>query len=182
MMVRTRIRGEQGEDISFVSEQEFNDFFADVVITGTENDTSITQIFEEYFPGRGLITAGSGIIVTTGTQTVGIEFDPLTAVISGSGVTEEEHEIIDSLVHNLAETQTTEIIRGGPGNKVTNVEVRTVPVTGTLIRSTAITRGGGKVTHVIENQHDGEGNIIQTLTSTINRSGGKVTSVDVVET
>jgi len=125
-----------------------------------------------------LITAGSGIIITTGTNFVQIE----NTGSGGSGISLGDHEVIDSLVHGLAETSTTEILRGGPGNKVIGVEVRTVPATGTLIRSTAITRVGGKVTLVVENQHDGGGSIIQTLTSTINRSGGKVTSVDVVET
>jgi len=180
-MVRTRIRDDQAEDIGFVSEAELNDFFVDVVITGTENDTNIITTFDGYFPNRGLITAGSGIIVTTGTNFVQIT-NTGAAGIPGSGISLEEHETIDSLVHGLAETQTTEIIRGVPGNKVTNVEVRTVPVTGTLIRSTDITRSNGKVTIVVENQHDESGVIIQTLTSTINRTGGKVTSVDVVET
>lgn len=180
-MPRTRITDINAEDISFVSEKELNDFFADVVVTGTEDDTQIIQVFDEYFPGRGLITAGSGIIVTTGTNFVQIT-NTGGGGIPGSGISLEEHETIDSLVHNLAETQTTEIIRSGPGNKITGVEVRTVPVTGTLIRSTSVTRAGGKVTQVIESQHDEAGAIIQTLTSTINRSGGKVISVDVVET
>ena len=180
-MVRTRIRHEQGEDSSFVSERELNDFFVDVVITGTNNDTAIITTFDDYFPNRGLITAGSGIIVTTGTNFVEIT-NTGAAGIPGSGISLEEHEIIDSLVHNLAETQHTQIIRGGPGNKVSSVEIRTVPVTGTLIRSTAIFRTEGTVTSTVDNQHDVSGVIIQTLTSTINRVSGKVDSVDVVET
>lgn len=178
-MVRTRIRDDQTVDEGFVSELELNTFLGDVVVTGTnENDTNVVTTFDEYFPNRGLITAGSGIIVTTGTNFVEITNDGA----AGSGITEEDHEVIDSLVHNLAETQHTEIIRGGPGNKVTGVEIRTVPVTGTLIRSTTIFRTGGKVTSTIDNQHDESGTIIQTLTSTINRVSGKVDSVDVVET
>ena len=180
-MVRTRIRQDQATDEGFISEGEFNDFFADVVITGTQNDTEITTTFDGYFPSRGLITAGSGIIVTTGTNFVEIT-NTGAAGIPGSGISLEEHEIIDSLVHNLAETQHTEIIRGGPGNKVIGVEIRTVPVTGTLIRSTSIFRTGGKVTSTIDNQHDENGIVVQSLTSTINRISGKVDSVDVVET
>ena len=180
-MVKTRIRYDQGVDEDFLSEKELNDFFETVVITGTNgrDDTELINTFDAYFPGRGLITAGSGIIVTTGTNFVQIES---TGNGSGSGISLEDHELIDSLVHSLAETSTMEILRGGPGNKVTGIEVRTVPITGTLIRSTEITRVDGKVTQVVDNQHDGGGAIIQTLTSTINRSSGKVTSVDVVET
>lgn len=181
---RTRITDEQTEDQSFITEREFNDFFADVVVTGTTgiDDTELQTTFDNYFPGRGLITAGSGIIVTTGTNFVEITNSAAGGILPGSGITLEEHEEIDSLVHSLAETSTTEITRNGSG-QVTNVDVRTVPATGTLIRSTAITRDlFGRVTVVVENQHDETGTIIQTLTSTINRSGGIVTSVDTVET
>lgn len=181
-MVRTRIRDDQTVDEGFVSELELNTFLGDVVVTGTnENDTNVVTTFDEYFPNRGLITAGSGIIVTTGTNFVEIT-NTGAAGVPGSGISLEDHETIDSLVHNLAETQHTEIIRGGPGNKVIGVEIRTVPVTGTLIRSTSIFRTGGKVTSTVDNQHDESGTIIQTLTSTINRVSGKVDSVDVVET
>lgn len=183
-MIRTRIRTDQEQDLDFLSESELNDFFDKVVITGTLDpegniiqDSEVLETFDDYFPGRGLIVAGSGIIVTTGTQFVQID-----ATLSGSGITLEEHETIDSLVHNLAETSTTEIIRNVFG-QVTDVDVRTTPVTGTLIRSTSITRNiFGQVTTVVENQHDENGAIIQTLTSTINRTAGIVTSVDTVET
>lgn len=173
-MVRTRIHDDQVVDESFVSETELNNFFVSVVITGTENNTSITTTFDEYFPNRGLITAGSGISVVTGTNFVKI-------TNTGSIITLEDHENIDSLVHGLAETSITEITRDG-GGLVTSVDVRILPVTGTLIRSTTITRAAGKVTQVVENQHDGDGTIIQTLTSVINRDGNTVVSVDVTET
>ena len=173
-MPRTRIHDDQVVDESFVSENELNNFFISVVITGTDNDTSITTTFDDYFPNRGLITAGSGISVATGTNFVEI-------TNTGSIITLEDHENIDSLVHGLAETSITEITRDG-GGLVTNVDVRNLPVTGTLIRSTSVTRAGGQVTQVVENQHDGAGTIVQTLTSVINRDGTTVVSVDVTET
>ncbi len=173
-MPRTRIHDDQVVDESFVSENELNNFFISVVITGTDNDTSITTTFDDYFPNRGLITAGSGIAVATGTNFVEI-------TNTGSIITLEDHENIDSLVHGLAETSITEITRDG-GGLVTNVDVRNLPVTGTLIRSTTITRAAGQVTQIVENQHDGGGAVIQTLTSVINRDGNTVVSVDVTET
>lgn len=106
---------------------------------------------------------------------------PTSSSVVGSGISLADHETIDSLVHNLAETDATEIIRNANG-QVTTVNVRTVPVSGTLIRSTTITRNANnQVTQVVENQHDGAGSIIQTLTSTINRADGKVASIDIVE-
>lgn len=71
-MVRTLIRDDQAQDISFVSEREFNDFFADVVITGTENDTTVQTSFDNYLPSRGIFVGTDGNVVTTGTNTIQI--------------------------------------------------------------------------------------------------------------
>ena len=71
-MPRTRIRSDQGQDISFVSEAELNQFLEAVVITGTEDATTVVQFFDDYFPGRGLIVGVDGNVVVTGTQLVTI--------------------------------------------------------------------------------------------------------------
>lgn len=109
-------------------------------------------------------------------STLDLEF-PTTA--SGF-LSEEDHENIDSLVHNLAETGFVEIVRNSD-NKVTNVNSR-VSDGGTLVRSTSITRNSeGKVSAVTENQHDENGSIVQTIQTTINRQDGKVVSINVME-
>ncbi len=69
-MPRTRIRSDQAQDISFVSETELNQFLDAVVITGTEDATAVVQLFDDYFPGRGLIVGVDGNVVVTGTQLV----------------------------------------------------------------------------------------------------------------
>lgn len=71
-MVRTRIREDQEQDVSFVSESELNEFFTSVVITGTEDATGVIQNFKTFFPGQGLIVVTDGLTVTTGTQLVTI--------------------------------------------------------------------------------------------------------------
>jgi hypothetical protein len=71
-VVRTRIREDQEQDVSFVSEGELNEFFTSVVITGTEDSTSVIQNFKTFFPGQGLIVVTDGLTVTTGTQLVTI--------------------------------------------------------------------------------------------------------------
>lgn len=71
-MPRTRIRGDQAQDISFVSEEELNQFFGKTVITGTVDDTIVLEDFNTYFPGRGLIIEEGGVTVTTGTNFVSI--------------------------------------------------------------------------------------------------------------
>jgi len=71
-MPRTRVRGDQTQDISFVSEEELNQFFGKTVITGTVDDTVVLEDFNSFFPGQGLIIQEGGVIVTTGTNFVSI--------------------------------------------------------------------------------------------------------------
>lgn len=112
-----------------------------------------------------------------------LQFDcpTVSSGTTSSGLSLENHETIDSLVHNLAEDSFISIVRN-PANLVTDVNVLTSEG-GTLIRSTAITRNSSNlVTGIVENQHDGSGAIIQTITTSITRSGGKVVSLTTVET
>lgn len=111
-----------------------------------------------------------------------LSFPSTGTTVTTSGITLEEHENIDSLVHNLSEDGFTEIIKDSNG-QVTTVNVR-VSDGGTLIRSTSLSRNGqGQVATIVENQHDVSGSIVQTKTTTLNRSAnGQVESVEVVET
>lgn len=91
-MPRTLISDENTRDESFLTEVEINQFFGDVVITGTETSTEVVQTFSQYFPGQGLIVGGNGVAVTTGTgqvvigaADVPIVGDPFISVFSGSG-------------------------------------------------------------------------------------------------
>ena len=107
-------------------------------------------------------------------------FFPL-GITGGSGITDAEHEIIDSLVHNLAEGATTEIIRNS-NNEVTDVNILASPG-GTPIRTTQIIRNAqNEVEQTIEIQYDSSGTAIQTLTTTVNRAGGQVSTITMVET
>lgn len=106
-------------------------------------------------------------------------FFPIAA--SGGGITSAEHETIDSLVHNLSEGATTEIIRNS-NNEVTNINILVSPG-GTPIRTTEIIRNAqNEVTQTIEIQYDASGVAIQTLTTTVNRDGGQVSTITMVET
>lgn len=178
MNPRTLITDENAQDLAFVGESELNTFFGTVVITGTETDTSVIQTFDQYFPGRGLLTAGSGILVTTGTNFVQIT---VTGTTTGDFLTPGAHEVIDSLVHTLSESSTGEITKNVQG-AVVSIDYRTTPVVGTLIRSTVVNRNSNnQVASVVERQHDASGAIIQTLTTTLNRTDGKITTVTLVE-
>ena len=71
-MVRTKIRGSNAWDLYFLAEDEFNEFFGQVVITGTEGATTVQETFAQYFPGQGLLVAGSGVTVTSGATSITI--------------------------------------------------------------------------------------------------------------
>ena len=90
-----------------------------------------------------------------------------------------DHASIDDLVHGLAEDSYQEITR--TAGAVTSVVVWTDSGKTVKIRETTITRSGGQVSQTVEEQYDGAGLLIQTLTSTFTRVSGQVTSVDVVE-
>lgn len=67
------------------------------------------------------------------------------------------------------------------GNDITDIVVWTDNSKTTKIRETNITRSGGKVSQVVEKQYDGSGVLVQTLTSSITRTSGRVSSIDVTE-
>jgi hypothetical protein len=97
----------------------------------------------------------------------------------GGGITEGQHEILDSLVHDLAESCYTEIERSG--GKVAAVRTWTTAAKIMKVREVEITRTDGKVSSAVEKQYDAAGVLVQTLTHTIARTGGKVSSVSTAE-
>lgn len=105
---------------------------------------------------------------------------PTTTTASGA-LTLEDHETIDSLVHNLSEESHTDINRNAQ-QQVTNVSTLTT-VTGINVRGIDIIRNSqGQVIETVENHYDSSGTLIQTLTTTITRdSSGKVIDIDTTE-
>lgn len=100
----------------------------------------------------------------------------------GGGITESEHEVADTLVHDVAEDYYMErtIVAG----KTTNVTVYTDSTPSKKkIREAAITRSAGKVSQVVNTQYDDDGNAItgQVLTETVARVDGKVDTITGVE-
>jgi hypothetical protein len=105
----------------------------------------------------------------------------LTEMLAGSsGITEGQHEVLDTLVHKLAEDSHVQVTRSG--GKVSNITVWTNDTETTKIREFQITRTSGKVSQIIVIQYDNTGAEDYRLTKTINRVSGKVDSVDVVRT
>lgn len=109
-----------------------------------------------------------------------LSFTCNVTVTASGGLTLEDHENIDSLVHNISEDTYTEIIRDG--GKVTEVDTLTAPA-GTDVRKVLVTRDpNGVVTGTVDIQYNSAGVEIQRLITTINRnSSGTVVSVETEE-
>ena len=100
---------------------------------------------------------------------------------AGGGITPAQHEVLDTLVHEIAENAYLEVIRSG--NQVTDVVIWTNSGKTTKIRETNITRANGQVSQIVHKQYDAAGVIIvgQTLTGTVSRTGGNIDSITWVE-
>jgi hypothetical protein len=106
------------------------------------------------------------------------DYVTLTQLLEG-GITEDDHENFDTLVHEIAETSYEEITR--TSGRVTSVIIWETSAKLKKVRETTITRAAGQVSVVIEEQYDAAGALKKTLTGTITRVGGKVSSIDWVK-
>jgi len=93
----------------------------------------------------------------------------------GGGITEAEHELLDTLTHWVNETNWQEIVRSG--GKVTNVINWETSDKLKKIRECVIARSGGKVSQLDAIQYDGSGVEKMRLTGVITRATGKVASI-----
>jgi hypothetical protein len=103
------------------------------------------------------------------------------AVGSNDALNRTAHKTIDSLVHGVAETSYWEYIRNGD-NRVSDIIVWTDITKTTKIRETNITYTVGRVSQVVRKQYDATGTLIQTVTSVITRSAGRVAEKTDTET
>ncbi len=97
----------------------------------------------------------------------------------GSGITESQHDNLDDLVHDIAETCDWIITRSG--GKVSTIDIQSTSGS-PLIRKYEFTRSAGKVSAIEEIQYNGAGTEIQRLSYTVTRTSGKVTSIRAIET
>lgn len=100
------------------------------------------------------------------------------SLTSGTGLNEASHEALDSLTHDLTETHNVVVTRAS--GKVSDVLCEETG--GTDIRKfEVLTRSSGKVATFRVTQYDSDGSTIKRqLDCTVNRSAGRVTSVNVV--
>jgi hypothetical protein len=93
-----------------------------------------------------------------------------TLLSSSSGITEPDHEALDTLVHDINENSYDEVVRAGP--RVTNVITWDSSAKTTRIRDVSFTYSGSRVTQVTTRQYNASGSVLQTLTETFTYVGG----------
>ena len=106
--------------------------------------------------------------------------EDLDSAISGGGLTPASHRDLDQLVHLIAETSYLEVTR--TAGRVSDVIYWTDNTKTTKVRETNVTRTSGQVSSVVIKQYDAVGVLAETLTGTVNRTGGQVDDIDWVLT
>ena len=100
----------------------------------------------------------------------------LTSGVGGSGITQAQHEALDTLKHLIAENSHTQIVRSR--GRVDSVTWFADATETTKIRECTFTRTSGLVSSVAVRQYDAGGSLSVTLTGTVTRVSGKVDSID----
>lgn len=95
---------------------------------------------------------------------------------SGGGISESQHEALDTLVHEIDESSYDEVIYGS-GNLVSTYIVWETAAKLKKIREEQYTYAGSKVSQSVTIQYDGTGAVKMTVTETYTYSGSRVTSV-----
>lgn len=141
------------------------------------------------FPGEredeGILLedAGTDPVVLGGIRRVGTDLKGRdgAGVFNLRGISEAQHEDLDTLVHDLAETSYAEVTR--VTGQVSNVTTWTTSGKTTKIREVAVTRSAGQVATIVRKHYDASGTLIagQTLTGTVTRLAGRVASIDWVQ-
>lgn len=94
---------------------------------------------------------------------------------ASSGITEQEHTLLDTLTHNIAETNYAEITRSS--GKITDLIIWETAAKLKKIREYNVTRTSGRISSVVAKQYDSTGTLKNTLTSTVTRTSGRISSV-----
>jgi len=97
---------------------------------------------------------------------------------SGSGLTAGQHDNLDTLVHDLAETSFKEALYSG--NNMTSFKGSATSSKILKIRQSTFTYAANKLDTATKIQYNGAGAAVQTLVSTFTYSGNQLSSIDVV--
>jgi len=144
------------------------------------DSTSGTANFQ-HPPGASKVGLDPTGLTQTSATNVQDAIKDIDGAVSGGGLTEAAHELLDTQVHALAETREVVITR--TNGKVTDILNRTTGGSPLNIRKTEVTRTAGRVTQILVRHYDAAGAEItaKRMTGALNRTAGRVTTIDWVE-
>lgn len=164
---------------------DVDDFFPNVPLDSGEDAVEVRGIMlQDAEPAAkdkstGIYRDGSDMVFADASNGA-TEYTLSELVAGGGGLTESTHEALDTLTHNLSETHYLEVTR--TSGRVTNVTMWTDNGKTQKVREVDITRTSNRVSSYSIKQYDGSGTLKDTLTGTIARTGGRVSSIEVVKT
>jgi hypothetical protein len=98
-----------------------------------------------------------------------------SGIFNPRGLTEDDHDGVDQLVHLIAESSFEEYLYTGP--RVDQIIVWTDGTKTTKIREQIFSYTGQLVTQIVTNQYDGAGAVAETLTEVYSYTGNKLDDV-----
>ena len=157
---------------------------------GDENDAFPTSLDpqEDYVEARGIVLDDSShadestviwrddtnLKFKDGENSSGFTLTELAAG-GGGGITESQHEDLDTIVHEIDETSYDEVTYAG--GSVTTYTVWTTSGKTKKIREETYTYSGGRVTQAVTKQYDADGVLKMTMTESYTYANGKVATV-----
>lgn len=182
--------GTSGGDIVTISGGNANDgtYTVDTVIDNSTLktveslvDSGAVGSAETFYPPAdekvGIQDPGSAYVHGGTYQTLDDHIKDATAHSSaGGGITEAQHENVDTLVHNLSEDMYEEYVYSS--GKVSDIITWTDSGKTIKIRETNFAYTGNKVTAETVKQYDGSGVLKVTLTGTYNYTGNTLNYID----
>jgi hypothetical protein len=133
-------------------------------------------LLTEQAPGT-IPTAAGGILYADGQ----FKLEDAAGVFDPRGITEAQHEVLDTLIHGLSETCFQEVVR--TAGRVTSVVFWTDAGKTVRVREVLIIRAAGKVSQLDVVHYTAAGAEKQRMTGVFTRDGnGKVASIDWTET
>lgn len=158
-------------------------------LRGTELDEFPTALdpSEDHVEARGMFlqndTSDDEVVGVSRDASNNMTFDDtansvtLTDLVAGTGgLTEGAHEVLDTLIHNLAEDNHEQITKSG--GKISNVTSWTDDGETIKIREIALTRSSGRISQVDIIQYDGSGDEEYRMVGTVTRVSNKVDHID----
>lgn len=156
------------ETDEFPTSTDINEDFLDCRGVAIQNDTSDDDTVLLSRDASGNMTFQDDV---TGLKT-------LAQLTAGTGMTPEDHRVLDQLVHGLAENYYEEYTYSGP--RVTTCIVWETPEKLKKIREEQYSYFGSRLTQVITIQYDVSGAEVERLTETYSYTDGRIASVTAV--